>query len=69
MRHALKVLECHSDETALIGDRMDTDVISGIESAIDTVLVLSGVTRRLDVENFPYSPKYILSGVGEIPAK
>ncbi len=69
MRHALKVLECHSDETALIGDRMDTDVISGIESAIDTVLVLSGVTRRSDIENFPYSPKYILSGVGEIPEK
>ncbi len=66
MRHALKVLECHSYETALIGDRMDTDIISGIESAIDTVLVLSGVTRRIDIENYPYRPKYILSGVGEI---
>ncbi len=69
MRHALKVLECHSDETALIGDRMDTDIISGIESAIDPVLVLSGVTRRSDIENFPYGPKYVLSGVGEIPEK
>lgn len=67
MRHALKKLECHSYETALIGDRMDTDIISGIESAIDTVLVLSGVTRRSDIESYPYRPKYVLSGVGEIP--
>ena len=67
MRHALKVLGCHSHETALVGDRMDTDIISGIESAIDTVLVLSGVTRRSDIESYPYRPKYVLSGVGEIP--
>jgi len=66
MRHALKKLGCKSDETAIIGDRMDTDIIAGIESEIDTVLVLSGVTSREDIDKFAYRPKYILNGVGDI---
>ena len=66
VRHAKNVLSCHSDETAFIGDRMDTDIVSGVESLIDTVLVLSGVTDRSMVESFPYRPKYILDGVGDI---
>lgn len=66
MRHALKKLDAHRADTAIIGDRMDTDIISGIESELDTVLVLSGVTRREDVDMFPYRPKYILNGVGDI---
>ena len=66
LRHGLKKLDCHSDEIAFIGDRMDTDIIAGIESNVDTVLVLSGVTTREDIDKFPYRPKYILSGVGEI---
>ena len=45
---------------------MDTDIIAGIESNIDTVLVLSGVTKPEDIDNFPYRPKYILNGVGDI---
>lgn len=66
MRHALKKIDCSRRDTALIGDRMDTDIISGIESELDTVLVLSGVTSRDDVNMFPYRPKYILNGVGDI---
>ena len=66
MRHALKKLGCHRVDAALIGDRMDTDIIAGLESEIDTVLVLSGVTRLEDLEKFPYRPKYILKDVGEI---
>lgn len=66
MRHALKKIGCKSDETAIIGDRMDTDIIAGIESEIDTVLVLSGVTTRDGVNNFPYRPGTILESVGEI---
>ncbi len=66
MRHALKQLGCHRADAALIGDRMDTDIIAGIESGIDTVLVLSGVTKTEDLERFPYRPKYILNNVGEI---
>ncbi len=66
MRHALKKLGSDKDVTAIIGDRMDTDIISGIESELDTVLVLSGVTSRQDVNMFPYRPTYILNGVGDI---
>ena len=66
MRHAKKALNCHRSETVFIGDRMDTDIIAGIESEIDTVLVLSGVSTRETVDSFPYLPKYILNDVGEI---
>ena len=66
MRHALKRLGCHRIEAAIIGDRMDTDIVAGIESELDTVLVLSGVSTEETVSNFPYRPKYILRDVGEI---
>ena len=66
MRHALKKLGCHRVDAALIGDRMDTDIIAGIEAEIDTVLVLSGVTTIQDLDNFAYRPKYILNDVGEL---
>jgi len=66
LRHGLKKLNCHSEEIAFIGDRMDTDIIAGIESNVDTILVLSGVTTREGIEKFPYRPKYVLDGVGDI---
>jgi len=66
MRHALKKLDCHRVDAAIIGDRMDTDIVAGIESELDTVLVLSGVSTRETVDAFPYRPKYILRDVGEI---
>ena len=66
MRHALKKLGCHRVDAAIIGDRMDTDIVAGIESELDTVLVLSGVSNEETVKNFPYRPKYILRDVGEI---
>ena len=66
LRHGLQKIDCHSEEIAFIGDRMDTDIIAGIESNVDTVLVLSGVTSLEDINKFPYCPKYILNGVGEI---
>jgi NagD protein len=66
MRHALKKLGCHRIEAAIIGDRMDTDIVAGIESELDTVLVLSGVSTLETVSAFPYRPKYILRDVGEI---
>lgn len=56
----------HSPDVAMIGDRMDTDVIGAIESGLDTVLVLSGVSTAETVERFPYRPKYILKGVADI---
>ena len=66
MRVGLKRLGCRSEDTIIIGDRMDTDIIAGIESEIDTVLVLSGVTNMDNINEFPYRPKYILNDVGDI---
>ena len=66
MRHALKRLGCSRSESVIIGDRMDTDIIAGIESELDTVLVLSGVTDMEGIDKFPYRPKYILRDVGVI---
>ncbi len=67
MRTGLKKLGVHSENAAMIGDRMDTDIIAGIETGLDTVLVLSGVTSRDDLNDYPYRPTYILDGVGDIP--
>lgn len=66
MRHALKSLGCSRSEAAIIGDRMDTDIIAGIESELDTVLVLSGVSTRESINDFAYRPKYVLRDVGVI---
>ncbi len=66
LRHGLGMINCHSGEIGFIGDRMDTDIIAGIESNIDTVLVLSGVTKKEDIDMYPYRPKYVVSGVGEL---
>lgn len=67
MRTGLQILGIHSGETAMIGDRMDTDIIAGIESGLDPVLVLSGVTSREQIKQYPYRPRLILEGVGDIP--
>lgn len=66
MRCGLALLGCEEEDVAIIGDRMDTDIIAGIESEIDTVLVLTGVTSRESMRAFPYRPKYILDGVGDV---
>ena len=67
MRHALKRLKTKREETIIIGDRMDTDIIAGIEAEIETVLVLSGVTSRAEMKKFAYKPHFILEGVKDIP--
>jgi len=66
MRHALKKLDCHRVDAAIIGDRMDTDILAGIESELDTVLVLTGVTDKEDLVKYAYGPKYVLNDVGEL---
>ena len=67
MRTGLRILGVHSEDAAMIGDRMDTDMVAGIETGLDTVLVLSGVTDRHDISKFPYRPRLVLNGVGDIP--
>ena len=66
MRHALRKLDCRREDAVIIGDRMDTDIIAGIESEIETVLVLTGVTTEAELPRFAYRPKHILKNVGEI---
>ena len=66
MRNAFARLGVRREESAIIGDRMDTDMIAGIESAMTTVLVLSGVTREDEIGNFAYRPDYIFDGIGSI---
>ena len=66
LRQGLKKIGCRSAEIVFIGDRMDTDIIAGIECNVDTVLVLSGVHQMEDVDKFPYRPKYIANGVGDL---
>ncbi len=66
MRIALKKLGCVREDTIIIGDRMDTDIIAGIESGIDTCLVLTGISDRDTVREFPYMPNFILEGVKDI---
>jgi NagD protein len=66
MRIALKRLGVKREDTIVIGDRMDTDVICGLESEIDTLLVLSGITDRKGIDQFPYRPQYILNGVKDL---
>lgn len=66
LRQGLKKIDCRSAEIVFIGDRMDTDIIAGIECNVDTVLVLSGVHQMEDLDKFPFRPKYIAAGVGEL---
>ncbi len=66
MRTGLRLLKCHSDEAVMVGDRMDTDVISGLESGMQTVLVLSGVSTEETPSTYGYRPSAVLEGVGSI---
>ena len=68
MRTGLNLLKCHSEDAVVIGDRMDTDIIAGTESGVDTVLVLSGVSSRKTPLKYAYQPTVIMDGVGDIPA-
>ena len=66
MRTGLRMLNCHSADAVMVGDRMDTDVISGMESGMSTVLVLSGVSDRDTLKKYAYRPSMVLEGVGDI---
>lgn len=69
MRTGLKILGCHSGEAVMVGDRMDTDIISGLECGMSTVLVLSGVSDEETVKTYAYRPSIVLNGVGDIVSK
>lgn len=69
MRTGLRLLDVHSEDAAMIGDRMDTDIVAGMESGLMTALVLSGVSTLENIKEFSYHPSIILNGVGDIPNK
>jgi NagD protein len=66
MRSALNTIEAHSEHTAMIGDRMDTDVVAGLEAGLHTILVLTGVSTRALAERYPYRPSRIVDSVADL---
>jgi len=66
LRNGLNKIDAHSEETALIGDRMDTDILAGMESGLQTHLVLSGSTTREQIQQFAFRPDFIHQGIGNV---
>jgi NagD protein len=66
MRSALNTIGAHSESTAMIGDRMDTDVLCGLEAGLETILVLSGISTRAEVDRFPYRPSRVVDSVADL---
>jgi NagD protein len=69
MRSALNAIDAHSESAAMVGDRMDTDVVSGLEAGMHTVLVLTGSTQRAEAERFPYRPSRIVDSIADLIAE
>jgi NagD protein len=66
MRSALNAIDAHSETSAMVGDRMDTDIVSGLEAGMHTVLVLTGITSRPEAERFPYRPSRIVDSIADL---
>ena len=69
VRTALNYLGVHSEETIIVGDRMDTDIIGGVQNGMDSILVLTGVTKPEQIERYSYIPTYVYDSVAEIEVK
>jgi NagD protein len=66
MRSALNAIDAHSERTAMIGDRMDTDIVAGLEAGLETILVLTGVTTEEEVDRFSYRPSRVVASVADL---
>jgi 5'-nucleotidase len=66
MRSALNAIDAHSETTAMIGDRMDTDIVAGIEAGLETILVLTGLTVDAEIERYPYRPSRVVDSVADL---
>ncbi len=66
MRHALNTIDAHSEHTIMVGDRMDTDIMSGVQAGLRTILVMSGSTKKADVDRHPYRPTYIRKSIADV---
>ncbi|MEV8136470.1 HAD hydrolase-like protein, partial [Microbacterium aurantiacum] len=65
-RSALNRIGAHSETTGMIGDRMDTDIVAGIEAGLHTVLVLTGISDPAEIERYPFRPDEILDSVADL---
>jgi len=65
-RSAMRRIGAHSESTGMIGDRMDTDVVAGIEAGLHTVLVLTGISDQAEIERYPFRPNEILNSVADL---
>jgi NagD protein len=66
MRSGLNAVEGHSESTAMVGDRMDTDIVAGMEAGLYTCLVLTGVTRKEDIDRFPFRPSKVVNSIADL---
>jgi NagD protein len=66
MRSALNTINAHSETTAMIGDRMDTDVLCGLEAGLETILVLTGISGRADIDRYPYRPSRVIESIADL---
>jgi NagD protein len=66
MREALRAIDAHSESTVMIGDRMDTDIVAGLEAGMETVLVLTGISTRVDADRFAYCPSRIVDSIASL---
>ena len=66
MRSALNAIDAHSETAAMVGDRMDTDVVSGLEAGMETILVLTGITTREDSESYPYRASRTVDSIADL---
>jgi 5'-nucleotidase len=65
LRSAMNKIEAHAENTVMVGDRMDTDVVAGIEAGLDTILVLTGSTSRSQIDRFPWRPGRVLDSIAD----
>lgn len=66
LRNGLNKIGAHSESTAIVGDRMDTDVLAGVETGLQTHLVLTGSTKRKDIEKFPFRPDFVHDSIADV---
>jgi NagD protein len=66
MRAGLNRIEAHSETSAMIGDRMDTDVLAGLEAGMETVLVLTGLTTTADIDRYPFKPSRVVNSIADL---
>jgi NagD protein len=64
-RSAMNRIQAHSESTIMVGDRMDTDVVAGIEAGLETILVLTGSTKRHQIDRFPFRPTHVLDAIAD----